>query len=138
VVSAISLSNPIAGVNLGTLGALPPMTLQPITYRGKLVACATGTRCILSGELDSRPAGDSETTFVLYMCAYAGDVLRGELPGPYTDQRAREFARAALIPEELLERPCPDPQRTSIALGIPLWELTASAPARGEGRNEQD
>src|SRR5450755_1734092 len=112
-------------------------TLQPIIYRGELVACATATRCILSGKLDSRPAGDPETTFVLCMCAYAGDVLRGELPGPYADQRAREFARAALIPEELLERPCPDPQRTSIALGIPLWELTAGAPARKDQRKEQ-
>ena len=95
--------------------ALTLMTLQPISYRGRLVACATARRWILCGELDARPPGDPERTFVIYMCAYAGDVLRGELPGPYTDRRARAYARAALIPDELLERPCPNPQRTSIA-----------------------
>jgi len=61
------------------------------------------------------------------MCAYAGDVLRGELPGPYTDHNARAYARAALIPGELLERPCVNPLRTSLALGIPLWELAPAA-----------
>ena len=42
------------------------------------------------------------------MCAYAGDVARGELPGPYTDADARLYVRACLIPTELLERPTLD------------------------------
>ena len=99
-------------------------TLQPVSYRGRLVACASARRCFLCDELDQRPAWDPERTFVFFMCAYAGDVLRGELPGPYTDHKARVYARAALIPGELLERPCPNPLRTSLALGIPPWELT--------------
>ena len=32
------------------------------------------------------------------------DQLTGPLRGPYTDQNARRFARAALVPEELLAR----------------------------------
>ena len=39
------------------------------------------------------------------MCAYAGDILSGVLPGPYTDDDARRYARACLVPLELLERP---------------------------------
>lgn len=102
-------------------------TLQPVSYRGRLVACATAQRCILCDELARRPVADPERTFVIFMCAYAGDVLRGELPGPYTDHNARTYARAALIPGELLERPCVNALRTSLALGIPLWELAPAA-----------
>ncbi len=107
------------------------MTLQPVTYGGRLVACATARRFFLCDELARRPAGDPERTFVIFMCAYAGDVLRGDLRGPYTDDRARMYARAALIPEELLERPCLDLARTAAALGVPTQELV---PAREVSR----
>jgi hypothetical protein len=36
---------------------------------------------------------------------------------------ARRFAQAALIPEELLERPLNDLRRTAAALGVPVCEL---------------
>jgi hypothetical protein len=39
------------------------------------------------------------------MCAYALDVAAGVLPGPYNEGDARRYARACLIPDELLERP---------------------------------
>jgi hypothetical protein len=106
-------------------------TLQPVNYRGRLVACVTARGCILCNELQRRPVGDPERTFVIFMSAYAADVLRGELPGPYTDHNARKYARAALIPGELLERPCPNPLRTSLALGIPLWELAGRIARQG-------
>jgi len=57
------------------------------------------------------------------MAAYAGDVLRGELAGPYSDEQARRYARAALIPGELLEHDLPDPELTARALRIPVTEL---------------
>jgi hypothetical protein len=60
------------------------MTIQPITYRGRTIAAATRSRFFLADALDQRPAGDPELTFVIFMCAYAGDVLSGILPGPYT------------------------------------------------------
>lgn len=104
------------------------MMVQPVMYRGRLVACATASRLFLADELERRPVGDPERTFVTFMCAYAGDVLRGELTGPYTDEQAQRYARAALIPEELL-----DPERhvgrrqrlahTAEALGLPAVEL---------------
>ena len=48
------------------------------------------------------------------------------LPGPYTDADARRYARAALIPAELLERPTLDARRTAAALGVPADELQAA------------
>jgi hypothetical protein len=105
------------------------MWLQPITYRGRVVACATPTRVFLGDDLRRRLPGDPELTFVLLMCSYARDVMGGELPGRYSDETARVYARAALIPEELLERPLVDPERTARALGVPVDELLQARKA---------
>ena len=106
------------------------MWLQPITYRGRVVACATATRVFLASALRRRPAGDPELTFVPFMCCYARDVMTGELAGRYSDENARAYARAALIPEELLERSLADPRRTAWALGVPVDELLQARSAR--------
>jgi hypothetical protein len=102
---------------------------QPITYRGRLVAVAARERFFLCDELAQRPAGDPELGFVAFMCAYALDVARGELPGPYTDENARRYARACLIPTELLERDNLDVPRAARALGLPADELAAAHAA---------
>ncbi len=47
--------------------------------------------------------------FVFAMCLYAGAILNGRLPGPYRDADARAYARALLIPRELLDRPLDTP-----------------------------
>jgi hypothetical protein len=107
------------------------MTLQPITYRGRTVAAATRSRFFLAEALDERSASDPERTFVIFMCAYAGDVLSGVLPGPYTDEDARRYARACLVPAELVERAELDVDRAAGALGLPADELRA---ARAEHR----
>ena len=60
------------------------------------------------------------------MCAYAREVLAGELPGLYTEDKARRFARAALIPEGLLERGDLETSRAAAALQIPERELDAA------------
>ena len=93
---------------------------------GRLVAAATRDRFFLSPELENRPAEDPERTFVTFMAACAGDVLTGELPGPYTDQDARRYARAALIPAELLERDPRQLTHASRALRVPIDELHAA------------
>ncbi len=95
-----------------------------------MVAAATAERFLLSDELEHRPVGDPERTFVIYMCLYARDVLTGDLPGPYTEQRARRFARACLIPAELAERPGLDTARVAAALGVPEHELRAPVGSR--------
>jgi hypothetical protein len=113
------------------MDALATMRLQTITHRGRPVACATATRFFLADDLERLNAGDPLLTFVLYMCAYAREVLTGELPGPYTDHDARRFARAALVPDELAD---PDRiahtrrnlERTARALKLPAAELATA------------
>jgi hypothetical protein len=100
-----------------------------ITYQGRTVAAAGPERFWLAPELDRRPAADPERTFVIYVCAHAGDVL----PGPYQRPRRRPLARAALIPDRLLHRPGLDVERVAQAFGIPAQELAA---ARDEHRRE--
>jgi hypothetical protein len=105
------------------------MWLQPIAYRGRVVACASATRVFLADELRRRPDGDPELRFVLFMCCYARDVMTGALPGRYSDGNARAYARAALIPEELLERPLVHPRRTARVLGVPIDEFFQASDA---------
>ncbi len=107
------------------------MTIQPITYRGRTVAAATRSRFFLAEALDQRPTSDPERTFVVFMCAYAGDILSGVLPGPYTDDDARRYARACLVPLELLERAEIDIDHTARALQIPAHELQAASAELG-------
>jgi hypothetical protein len=57
------------------------------------------------------------------MCAYAMDVLSGVLDGPYNEDEARHYARAALIPGELAERPDLNVEQAASALGVPEDEL---------------
>jgi len=101
------------------------MSLQPITYRGRVVA-AHRRALPAHDELEDRPVGDPERTFVAYMCLYARDLVTGDLPGPYTQQRARRFAQACLIPAELAERADLDVPRAAAALGVPEHELHAA------------
>lgn len=114
----------------GRLNALKQKMLQPISYRGRLVALATPNRFLLSGSLAMRPVGDPERTFIIFMCLYAIDVLTGTLPAPFTEHDARHYARAALIPEELLERAQLDYELASHALGVPSAELQEAHQAR--------
>jgi hypothetical protein len=112
------------------------MRLQAITYRCRLVAVCSRRRFFLAEHLEHRPPEDPERTFAVLMCAYAGQVLLGELPGPYRDDHARRYARACLIPAELLERPALDIARAARALRVPAHELHtaraehARAPSR--------
>ena len=95
------------------------MDVQPIAYCGRIVAACTGERFLLADDLAYRPPGDPELVFVVMMCSYATDIARGVLPGPFDDVDARRYARAALIPEELLERRDLDVEHTAAALGVP-------------------
>lgn len=102
------------------------MTVQAITYRGRTVTACTPRRFFLGDELERRAPDDPERTFVAFMCAFAHDVAHGVLPGPYRDEDARRFARACLIPTELLERDPLDVMRAANGLRFP----TSSASPR--------
>ena len=93
--------------------------LQPITYRGRLFAVATGSSFILSDDIDKQVDDPAEIRMVVFMCAYAVDVATGRLPGPYSDEQARRYARYCLLAPgvgELLER---DNSRRPLALRAP-------------------
>jgi hypothetical protein len=66
---------------------------------------------------------------------YAGDVLAGVLPAPYGDEDARRYARACLIPAELLDRPRLDDARAASALGVPAGELQAARAEHATASN---
>jgi hypothetical protein len=104
--------------------------VQPITYRGRTVAACTHERFFLADYLERRAPDDPERVFVTMMCAYAGDVVSGVLPGAYVDTNARRYARAALIPGELLERPALDVERAAAALGVPVDEMLIAVAER--------
>ena len=106
------------------------MDVQPITYCGRIVAACTGECFLLADELAYRPPGDPELVFVVMMCSYATDIARGLLPGPFDDVAARRYARAALIPEELLERPELDVDHTAAALGAGSRAASGARRAR--------
>ena len=67
------------------------------------------------------------------MCACAGQVARGELPGSCSDENARRFARAARIQTELLEHAALDVVRAAAALCGRCRELAAAAVRRLTG-----
>lgn len=102
------------------------MDLLPIRYRGRTVAACTRERYFLSDDLERRPPGDPELVFVTMLCAYAGDVMQGRVEGPYTEADARRYARAALIPTELLDRPELNDIHVAAGLGVPVDELRAA------------
>ncbi len=64
--------------------------LQQITHNGELVAIVLADQAIID---DTLPAG--ERPKVQAMCLYALQIQAGELPGPYTDDKANAYARAA-------------------------------------------
>ena len=100
--------------------------IQTIRYRGRIAATVTPTRFFPPiGCCGYRPAIPT-LTFVVFMCFYAADVLNGELRGPYRDCDARLFARLALIPGELVERPVLNVEHVAAALGIPARALHAA------------
>ena len=64
--------------------------LQKIVYRGKLAAVVVADQAILT---DPLPEPDERT--VKAMCLYALEVAAGLQPGPYSDERALQYARRA-------------------------------------------
>ena len=65
--------------------------LQPVTYKGQLVAAVINDHAII---ITTLPA--LELRHVQTMCHYAMLVQAGELPGPYTDRHADAYARLAV------------------------------------------
>ena len=106
--------------------------IVPVVYEGELVAAVSQARVhILAPWLLGRRVGDPELRFVAMMCAYAGQVLGGALPGPYRDDIAEEWARAALIgDEDLSSVDALVSEAAASVLAVPIGQLRAARASR--------
>lgn len=64
--------------------------LQKILYEDRLAAVVVADQAILVD-----PLAESDERTVMAMCLYALEIAAGLQPGPYSDQRALEYARRA-------------------------------------------
>ena len=72
------------------------MRTTTLSYEQRTVALASREQFWLAAHIEALPDGHPTKRIVTFMALYARDVLTGELPGPYSDDRARSFARLAL------------------------------------------
>ena len=97
-----------------------------IQYDGAPVATVGATRSFLAPQIEALPDGDPMLRFVVFMCAFALDIQNGRLPGPYSDDRATFFARAALIgDEEFAELEALPDDEIAARLQVPIGEVEA-------------
>lgn len=112
------------------------MGILMVTYRRQPRAFCTRRRVFL---IEDPHSGPPDLPFVLAMCVYAGAILNRRLPGPYRETDARAFARASLIPSEILERGLRawNIKELTSWLGVPEDELRAQLRRACEGRTRR-
>lgn len=71
--------------------------VQPIVFRGRMSAAAGDGYFYLAPHLEALEPDHPDRLFVSMMCFYARDVLTGQTPGPYRDDRAEMAARSTLM-----------------------------------------
>lgn len=97
-----------------------------ISYQRRAAARAGAERFWLAAHIQALPHGHPDKRIVAFMALYARDVLSGELPGPYSDERARTFARLALIdPDTYATHHTISDEQLATALELPLDEIPA-------------
>lgn len=98
-----------------------------ITYDGTIAAIAGPTTFVLAPAIAALPVAHPTTRVVAFMCAFARDVLTGDLPGPYSDNDAERFARWALIdPAILAAHPRATDAQLAELVGVPVKQITAA------------
>ena len=97
-----------------------------LTYDGQDVALAGRERFWLAAHIEALPDGHPTKRLVAFMALFARDVLTGDLPGPYSDHRARTFARLALVEPVAYQahRRRSDHELADV-LGLPVAEIPA-------------
>lgn len=68
-----------------------------VLYRGAPAALVSRRQISFVGDIRHLPPGDPVVRVVAHMAFYAQLVLSGDMPAPYTDEGAQQFARFALI-----------------------------------------
>ena len=101
-------------------------TTITITYHQRAAARAGAERFWLAAHIQTLPDGHPVKRVVAFMALYARDVLRGDLPGPYSDERARTFARLALVdPDTWAAHHTASDEQLATLLELPLDEIPA-------------
>ena len=114
------------GANFAPLAPIESMDTITITYDGQDVALAGRERFWLASHIEALPDGHPTKRLVAFMAMFARDVLTGELPGPYSDHRARTFARLALVePVAYQAHRRRSDRELAEVLGLPVAEIPA-------------
>jgi hypothetical protein len=79
-----------SGAQRGRIDAMSG--LQKIIYNGQLAAIVLANQAIIPEGL-----ADPDERTVKAMCLYALEVAAGLQPGPYSDERALQYARRAAL-----------------------------------------
>jgi hypothetical protein len=116
----------------------PCSDVQPIAYRGRVVAACTGECFLLAADLAYRPPGDPELVFVVTMCAYAMPVLspsaeglapNGSTSSPSDAPRSSAFATAT-PPSGGCPRPSAPARPPFASATRRCWPRTAACATR--------
>ncbi len=97
-----------------------------LTYDNRTVALAGRNRYWLAAHVEALPDGHPTKRVVAFMALFARDILNEQLPGPYTNERALQFARLALADPAVYaaHRRCTDAELAA-ALRLPVGEIPA-------------
>jgi len=68
-----------------------------VRYEGEIVASVGRTRFYLAPGIEALPDGHPKLRVAVLMCVYALEVAQGQLPGPYSDDRALAHAKLRRI-----------------------------------------
>jgi hypothetical protein len=77
------------------------MSPIPVCLGDQFVALVCPAGAELSGRVLELPSDHPTVRFVALMCLYAGDVLAGQQPGPYSDAAAAAWARRQALPADV-------------------------------------
>ena len=111
---------------MAALAPVESMDTITLTYDGQHVALAGRDRFWLAAHIEALPDGHPTKRLVAFMALFARDVLTGDLPGLYSDHRARTFARLALVePAAYQAHRRHSDRELADVLGLPVAEIPA-------------
>ena len=94
-----------------------------LVNRGATAALAGAERFYLAESVAALPDGDPVKRFVCWCCLYAGEVLAGELPGPYTRRPPSASLATPSSPIKSSGRTSAPP--TATRFGVPVEQVAA-------------
>lgn len=96
-----------------------------ISWQGRLVARVTTDEVMLEPSITVLEIEHPHRRWAMCLGIFGQRVLSGDIAAPYTESRARLFARTILIPDEIIWQRCEIAEDPWIAehLNVPLPEV---------------